>query len=390
MGDLGPTKETAFMAANIDAIVWNWNLQTPHWPDIPRPETDLAWCQGAWPQRVSTSWDISLVIPHGLLLIVLCFLFTLSPSEQADTAQKPDVTETSSENPPSTLDEAQHVEPASEKTTPTNNEAGEGGLQAWLVVSGTAFILFAALSFVNSFGVFQGYYMTHQLQHKSPDDVTWIGSMCAFLQLAADGLFSGSVFDRYGAWIIRPLSIVYVFAIMMLSPCNAYWHFMLVHGGLTGMVLGPPHVSFYNCRLPILQQERSDCVGRGCIPVFNRMCRYSHCGLQDVQQHVSRLRLVSANHRVRFVATPGSLLRNHHVSPSTTEVGLPETCMSAPIFFLSTYAVSRGVEVTLASYLVAILNASSMFGRIIPGILADRSRRLNILALGGALTGIMV
>lgn len=64
--------------------------------------------------------------------------------------------------------------------------------------------------------------------------------------------------------------------------------------------------------------------------------------------------------------------------------------MFAPLFYLPTYAVSRGIDATLASYLLAILNAASTFGRIIPGILADKFGRLNVFIIGGFTTGIVI
>jgi MFS family permease len=64
--------------------------------------------------------------------------------------------------------------------------------------------------------------------------------------------------------------------------------------------------------------------------------------------------------------------------------------MFSPLFYLPTYAVSRGVDATLASYLLAILNAASTFGRIIPGVLADKFGRLNVFTIGGFATGIVV
>jgi MFS family permease len=64
--------------------------------------------------------------------------------------------------------------------------------------------------------------------------------------------------------------------------------------------------------------------------------------------------------------------------------------MFTPLFFIPTYAVTRGMDATLASYLLAIVNTASTFGRIIPGVLADKYGRLNILALGGIMTGIVI
>ena len=64
--------------------------------------------------------------------------------------------------------------------------------------------------------------------------------------------------------------------------------------------------------------------------------------------------------------------------------------MFAPLFFLPTYAVYRGMNPTLAGYMLAILNAASTFGRIIPGILADKYGRLNMFSIGAISTGIII
>lgn len=64
--------------------------------------------------------------------------------------------------------------------------------------------------------------------------------------------------------------------------------------------------------------------------------------------------------------------------------------MWTPVFYIPIYAVSRGMSAALASYLLAIINASSTFGRIIPGILADKLGRINMLAFAGISTGAVV
>jgi MFS family permease len=64
--------------------------------------------------------------------------------------------------------------------------------------------------------------------------------------------------------------------------------------------------------------------------------------------------------------------------------------MWTPVFYTPTYAVSRGMSASLAANMAAIINASSTFGRIIPGILADKFGRINLFGFAGIGTGIMV
>jgi MFS family permease len=61
-----------------------------------------------------------------------------------------------------------------------------------------------------------------------------------------------------------------------------------------------------------------------------------------------------------------------------------------PFFFLPSYAVSKGMSIRLSSYLLSILNGASLPGRVIPGILADKFGRLNMLFVSGISTGILL
>ena len=79
-------------------------------------------------------------------------------------------------------------------------------------------------------------------------------------------------------------------------------------------------------------------------------------------------------------------------APYTTIIGASFLMMLGFIsfFYLSTYAVTHGVNDELASYLVSILNGASFFSRIDPGILANRLGRLNMLCAAGLSNGIFV
>ncbi|KAL1844457.1 hypothetical protein VTK73DRAFT_2520 [Phialemonium thermophilum] len=99
------------------------------------------------------------------------------------------------------------TQPSDGGIVPRENDGGEkaeqspapdGGLAAWLVAVGASCSFFCCLGFANSFGTFAEYYLTHQLRGRSPDDVSWIGSLSSFLQFFS-GAVGGPLFDRFGA-----------------------------------------------------------------------------------------------------------------------------------------------------------------------------------------------
>jgi MFS family permease len=53
----------------------------------------------------------------------------------------------------------------------------------------------------------------------------------------------------------------------------------------------------------------------------------------------------------------------------------------SPLFYVSTYATYLGMSQRLAFYLVSMVNGASLFGRIIPGFIADRFGKFNLLIL---------
>jgi MFS family permease len=64
--------------------------------------------------------------------------------------------------------------------------------------------------------------------------------------------------------------------------------------------------------------------------------------------------------------------------------------MFTPMFYLTTYATTKGISTMLAGYLLALVNAASTFGWIMPGALADKYSHLNTFAIGGVTTDILV
>lgn len=91
---------------------------------------------------------------------------------------------------------------------------------------------------VNAFGVFQTYYEDNLLSHESPSNISWIGSIQAFLLLVI-GVATGPIYDSgYFQALVWIGSFFVVFGIMMTSLCTQYWEFMLAQGICVGLGSG--------------------------------------------------------------------------------------------------------------------------------------------------------
>ncbi|KAL4973645.1 major facilitator superfamily domain-containing protein [Aspergillus desertorum] len=308
---------------------------------------------------------------------------------------------------PSTTDEKAPQETSSDlENFPP---APDGGIKAWLVAIGASCTIFSTLGFANSFGVLQEYYAVHQLQNESSDRIAWIGSLAAFLQLAT-GAIAGPLFDRYGAWIIRPPAIIYVFALMMTSLCTRYWQFMLAQGVLVGISTGMLQFPAMAAVSQYFDKKRGAALGLA----------IAGSSIGGVVFPIALSKMLNSSpisfgwaiRIIAFIMLPmmviSCLTVTARLPPRTTAFFIPGAFKStlfllltlamffmmlgmfSPIFFIPTYAVSRGMDATLASYLSAILNGTSTFGRIIPGILADKFGRINAFSLGGLATGIVI
>lgn len=318
-----------------------------------------------------------------------------------------------------------------EKATPTSGAAPDGGLRAWMVAAGAATIFFCTLGLSNTFGLFVEYYLTHQLQGQTESTISWIGSMQSFLQFLS-GMLAGPLFDRYGVWvnpflssslntlpftvtnspcqIVYPSAVLYVFSLMILSLCSEYWHFILVQGILMGIVQGFLQIPAFAAVAQYFDKKRAAALGLAVagssiggivMPlILSKMLNNSSISFAwsvrivgfivlilmvfacmavkpRVPPRKTRLFLIDPWKQARFVMFIAALL--------VIFVG-----MFTPIFYLPAYATTQGMGSALAGYLIAIVNATSTIGRIVPGILADKYGNLNTFSIGGIITGIIV
>ncbi|KAL2827332.1 putative monocarboxylate transporter [Aspergillus cavernicola] len=285
----------------------------------------------------------------------------------------------------------------------------EGGISAWSVVAGAFCISFCTFGYLNAYGVYQNYYSTHQLMDKSASTISWIGSVQTCLLLGG-GIVGGPLFDRYGAMVIWPAAVAFIFSVMMTSLCKEYYQFMLAQGILGGLADGIMFSPAMAAVSHYFQARRGAALGvtvtgsslGGVIfPIaMSRMFANESLGFGWTVRIIGfiMLALLSislATVRPRLPPRKGKIL----VPSAFKHVGyslflgamfLMIWGVFTPFFYLTEYAIAHGMSTNLASYILSILNAASVFGRLLPGVIADKAGRFNTICLFGLSTGILL
>ena len=109
----------------------------------------------------------------------------------------------------------------------------DGGLQAWTQAVMSHLVVFGTWGYINSFGVFQTYYIT-TLGH-SAADISWVGSVQIWL-LFFIGTFSGRATDAgYFRAVFLAGSFFQLLGVFMTSLSTKYWQLFLAQGLCTGI-----------------------------------------------------------------------------------------------------------------------------------------------------------
>lgn len=91
---------------------------------------------------------------------------------------------------------------------------------------------------INTFGVYQEYYESAILAHKTSSAISWIGTIQGFL-LFLVCLLAGPLFDRgYFRYIILSGTFLLVFGMMMTSLATSYYQILLAQGICVGLGAG--------------------------------------------------------------------------------------------------------------------------------------------------------
>jgi len=272
--------------------------------------------------------------------------------------------------------------------------------------------MFFTFGYINAFGVYEDYYLNTKLPSESPSNIAWIGSLQLFFQFFG-GLVSGPITDINGPRIILiPSSILFVASLMLTSICHSYYQILLAQGVLGGLASGLA----YAPSVAILQQyflkrralamgiaSSGSSLGGVIFPVIlNRLLNQSSLGFSWTLRILGFLVLVLCIVACITVVPRKDLPRrkgNYFVLSAWKKPGYTIQVaglffvfwgMFTPFFYLPTYAREHGMDVNLALYTIAILNAGSLIGRLISGPLVSHVGRFNLLAFSCFASGILI
>ncbi|KAK9466543.1 major facilitator superfamily domain-containing protein [Lipomyces arxii] len=297
------------------------------------------------------------------------------------------------------LDDSQAVQESVIDTRASNGPIPDGGLQAWLQVSGSFFLFMNSWGISNSFGVYQNYYVQNALSNKSESDIAWIGSIQSSLLLFV-GVITGPYFDQ-GCFrhLVMIGSFTVVLGMMMTSLGSQYWHVMLSQAVLSGIGSGLLFIPSVAILPQYFTTKRSfatgisasgSSIGGVIYPIMfhklqprigfgwaTRAIAFMMLGTQLYAFSVMKCRALPSTKRSLIDKTVFSepAFLSFSVASFFGFVGI-----YIPFYYIQPFAVSKGIfSESTAFWLLPILNAASTFGRVIPNRLADKIGPLNVL-----------
>jgi len=253
---------------------------------------------------------------------------------------------------------------------------------------------------VNTFGVFQTYYESALLESHNASEISWIGTFQAFL-LVAFSLVAGPIFDRgHFRSLVIVGTFLTVFGMMMTSLATQYWQVFLAQGFCVGLGTGClflPSValvatyfttkralaisivaaggSLGSVIYPIVFHRLQPWIG---FPWATRVLGFIILGTLIISITVMKTQLPPAKKSRAMLDL--AAFKNAPFSLFSIGLFLSFVGLYVPIFYVIIYAqVHVHADTDLSFYLLAILNAASIFGRIIPGLLADRFGALEMI-----------
>ncbi|KAH8422325.1 MCT family MFS transporter [Aspergillus melleus] len=288
----------------------------------------------------------------------------------------------------------------------------DGGLEAWLVVVGAWCTSFCSFGWVNSIGIFQSYYESNMLKNYSSSTISWIPSLQVFFMFAM-GPIVGKLYDAFGArYLIIGGTFFHVFGLMMASISTEYYQILLSQGVCSAIgasaifqpALNSVSVWFNKKRgiafatlstgssvggviFPIMLERLVQQVG---FPWSMRISAFMILFLLAIAIVTVKARTTGPKS-----ANPGKTTLLHPFKEPAFVLTLFGYMLLTygvfiPINYVIVEAELNGMSANLAAYLLPMLNAASLFGRLGAGFVSDKLGRYNIFIAMCLVAGVLV
>ncbi|KAJ5788389.1 hypothetical protein N7457_003379 [Penicillium paradoxum] len=254
------------------------------------------------------------------------------------------------------------------------------------------------------------YYESGALFHANSSEISWVGSIAAFMLLFV-GIFVGPIYDRgYLRALLIVGSLMVVIGHMMLSLCHEFWQVLLAQGFAVGIGTGCLFVpcvaiipQYFTTKMgaamgaaasgsalggiiyPIVLYRLINQIG---FPWAVRVIGFIALGTLLLPVGLMRLRVQPP--KARALVDPTAFKDLAYLAFIFTSL-VAYMGLFVILFYLSFYAEANHLtSSSLAFYLVPIFNAASVFGRTIPNKLADRFGPFNLLIPATMSSGILM
>jgi MFS family permease len=201
-------------------------------------------------------------------------------------------------------------------------------------------------------------------------------------------------------WLLIVGTITTTFGFMMTSLCHEYYQFFLAQGVVMGAGLSLVFQVAILCVNTWFLKKRGlamglmvsgSSLGGVCFPIMLKRL-FSSVGFGWGVRAAGFLVLgclIIANFLVRSRLPPPGWQKGRQIFDwaALKEPVFVLVCLGCfftywglftPFTFLTSYGISYGMDEDLAFYLISIVNAASVVGRILPGVLADRVGAFNV------------
>ncbi|KAF9810515.1 hypothetical protein IEO21_06876 [Rhodonia placenta] len=292
-----------------------------------------------------------------------------------------------------------------------NAEAdSDGGWHGWLSVFGAFLALYCTFGQLNAFGTFQTWYGDHQLRHLAPSTISWIGSLQLWVFFFSGGII-GRIFDARGPRMLMLCgSAILVASIMLTSISTRFWHYILCQGILFGLGVGLvfyPSVAVVSTRFkryratalgiamagsgsggvvyPIMFRRLFDQVGFPWAVRISGFVCLALCGIA-----LATVTMPLPLRRTRRPWFELETLKDRRFILLLIASVFIAFGLFIPNFYIVDYAVAHGISPTTAFYVLAIMNAGSVPGRLLPPFASDTLGRFNLMVPCVFLAGLLV